>query len=425
MLTVISLVVALSIMVLVHEFGHLLAAKLSHVVVEEFGIGYPPRVWTFWRSQGKIQLEGKQITIPRRFPLPREIRAGSSVLYETTTDNKGRHLLSRIQQVDVDDPEIGSASPVQLLDRGTLYSVNAIPFGGFTKMLGEEDPTHPGSLASKRKLTRLFVLVAGGGMNLLTAVLFFALALSLGAPVAAEPENAVVSSVSPGSPAESSGLLPGDIIVAADDTEIPTITRLQEYTQDHLGVEVVLTVDRDGQSLEVTVIPRTDPPQGQAPIGIVLSPRTTIKRYPWYEAIWTGLKDTIGLTGFVLSVPIKIIQGLIPAEQARPVGPVGVGQLMSDAVQYSVSSGWWYPALQMMGVLSVAIAVTNLLPLPALDGGRILFVIVEAIRGRRIDPAKEGLVHLVGMLVLLALMLLVTWQDVVNPVPNLDWSSYF
>ena len=113
------------------------------------------------------------------------------------------------------------------------------------------------------------------------------------------------------------------------------------------------------------------------------------------------------------------------ADLARPVGPVGVGQLVGDAVQYSLDTGWWFPAMQMMGSLSVALAVTNLLPLPGLDGGRILFVIVEGIRGKRVDPAREGLIHLVGMALLLALMLFITWQDVVNPLPAVNWADFF
>ncbi|HSJ57691.1 MAG TPA: site-2 protease family protein, partial [Anaerolineae bacterium] len=160
-------------------------------------------------------------------------------------------------------------------------------------------------------------------------------------------------------------------------------------------------------------------------IGIGISPRTTIVKYPWYESLWLGTRQTVRMTLFIFTVPVQIVQGLIPAELARPVGPVGVGQLVGDAVQYSLDSGWWFPVMQMMGSLGVALAVTNLLPLPALDGGRILFVIVEGIRGRRIDPAKEGLIHLIGMALLVALMLFITWQDVINPIPSIDWGNLF
>jgi regulator of sigma E protease len=151
----------------------------------------------------------------------------------------------------------------------------------------------------------------------------------------------------------------------------------------------------------------------------------TVKQYPWYEALWLGLKQVGAYIGLIITLPAQVLKGLVPADLARPVGPVGVGRLVGDAVKYSLDTGWWFPVMQMMGTLSVALAVTNLLPLPGLDGGRILFVLVEGIRGRRVDPAKEGLVHLIGMLLLVALMLFITWQDVVNPIPSLDWSSFF
>lgn len=423
--TILSLIVALSIVVFVHELGHLVAAKRSKVVVEEFGFGYPPRLFTFWRSGGEIVIGGKTIAIPRNFKLPKGLRAYSLVVYETATDEKGHLTLTRIEEVEPEDPVAGSASTVDFLDPGTIYSVNAIPFGGFARMLGEEDPTFPGSLASKSKITRIVVLAAGAAMNLLTAVLFFSLALSLGAPAVADPENAVVNAVAPGSPAEASGLQPGDMIVQADGREILTITDLQEHTHEHLGQPVELTVQRGDELLTTSVVPRVQPPEGEGPMGITLSPRMTVKQYPWYEAIWLGLKQTVAYIGLIITIPVQVIRGLVPADLARPVGPVGVGRLVGDAVQYSLDTGWWFPVMQMMGTLSVALAVTNLLPLPALDGGRILFVIVEGIRGRRVDPAKEGLVHLIGMLLLVALMLFITWQDVVNPVPSLDWSQFF
>ena len=423
--TIVSLILGLSILVFVHELGHYLAAKWTGVVVEEFGFGYPPRLFAFWHTKGRIVVDGRELVIPRGFRLPRELSLGSLVMFESAADSQDRQILKAIEEIDPAEPTAAAAGRVEYLDRGTVFSVNAIPFGGFARMLGEEDPSAPGSLASKGKLARIFVLSAGGIMNLLVAALFFALAMMVGAPTIAEPENAVVNSVSPGSPAEAVGLQAGDLILRADDAEILAITDLQEYTQAHLGQTIVLTVQRDGDMLEIAVVPRVDAPPGEGPIGIGLSPRTTIERSPWYQAIWSGMKQTVTLIGLIFTVPVQIVRGLIPADLARPVGPVGVGQLVGDAVQYSLDTGWWYPAMQIMGTLSVAVAVTNLLPLPGLDGGRILFVIVEGIRGRRVDPAKEGLVHLIGLALLVALMLFITWQDLVNPVPGVDWSSLF
>jgi len=424
LLIIVSLLIALSILVFVHELGHYLVAKHFGVVVEEFGFGYPPRLLTVWHTKGKVVIDRQEIVIPRDFRLPEELESGSPVTYETSTDAKGRTVLTRIEKVEP-GAELGRAGRVELLDPGTLFSINAVPFGGFAKMLGEEDPSSPGSLASKGKLPRILVLAAGGAMNLLVAAVFFALAFAVGAPAVAEPENAVVSLVAPNSPAEAAGLLAGDVIIRADETEILDIETLQTYTQEHLGEPMMLTVERGEEVLQIQVVPRTDPPPDEGPIGVGLSARTTIKHYPWYEALWLGVKQTVSLTGFIFTVPVQLVQGLIPADLARPVGPVGVGQLVGDAVQYSLDTGWWFPVMQMMGSLSVALAVTNLLPLPALDGGRILFILVEAIRGKRIDPSKEGLVHLIGMILLVALMLFITWQDVINPVPGVDWDSLF
>ena len=423
--TVVSLILSLSIVVFVHELGHVLVAKRSKVVVEEFGFGYPPRLFTFWRSEGEIIIGGQQIVIPKGFKLPQGLQARSLVLYSTAKDKKNRPVLTEIEQISPEDPRAASSRYVERLDPGTIYTVNAIPFGGFARMLGEEDPTFPGSLASKSKTTRVLVLAAGAGLNMLTAVLFFAVALMLGAPTVADPENAVVNSVVPGSPAEAAGLMAGDLILWADDQQVLKLTDLQQHVQSHLGQSVALQIDRDGAMLEIAVVPRVNPPPDEGPMGITLAPRMTVKAYPWYEALWEGLRQTASYIGLVFTLPIQLIKGLIPADLARPVGPVGVGQMVGDAVQYSLDSGWWFPVMQMMGTLSVALAITNLLPLPALDGGRILFVIVEGIRGRRIDPAKEGLVHLIGMLLLVGLMMLITWQDVVNPVPSLDWASFF
>jgi regulator of sigma E protease len=424
-LTILSLVIALSVMVFAHEFGHFVVAKRSEIVVEEFGFGYPPRLLSFWHTEGQIVIAGKKIVIPRKFKLPEGLQARSLVSYETKVDAKGREVLVHIEELDPEDPAAVAGSRLDLLDPGTVFTLNAIPFGGFAKMLGEEDPEFPGSLASKRKLTRILVLSAGVAMNMLTAIVFFSLALALGAPTAATPENAVVSSVASGSPAQAAGLQVNDVIIRADNTQILTIQDLQTFTQAHLGQQVELTVQRGDQTLHITAVPRPNPPSGEGPIGVSLSPRTEIKHYVWYEAIWSGIKETGSLTAFILTVPVQVAKGLIPANLARPVGPVGLGEIVGETVSYSLNTGWWFPVMQLMGSLSVSLAVTNLLPLPGLDGGRILFVIIEGIRGRRIDPSKEGLVHFIGLLLLVALMLFITWQDVANPVPPINWSNLF
>jgi regulator of sigma E protease len=425
LVTLVGLVVTLSVVVFVHELGHLVAAKRAKVVVQEFGLGYPPRLFAFWRSEGAIVINGKRIIVPRGFDLPRDLRALTSVAYRTATDSKGREILTHIEEIAPGYEEGQGTGFVDHLDGGTIYTLNAVPFGGFAKMLGEEDPTYPGSLASKGKLARIVVLAAGATMNVLTAVIFFALAFRLGAPVVADPENAVIVEVAPGSPAEAAGLEVGDIILAADDTSIDAVVDILRHTRDNLGREIVLTVQRDEDLLTIPVVPRPEPPEEEGPVGIALSPRMTVQKFGWGEALWSGLRQTVSYVGLIITIPVQIIRGLVPADLARPVGPVGVGRLVGDAVQYSMASGWWFPVMQMIGTLSIALAVTNLLPLPGLDGGRILFVIIEAIRGRRVDPAKENLVHLIGLLLLVALMLFITWQDLINPVPGLDWSRFF
>ncbi|HFD39757.1 MAG TPA: PDZ domain-containing protein, partial [Anaerolineae bacterium] len=259
-ITILGLIIALSTVVFIHELGHYASAKLSGIVVEEFGFGYPPRLLAFWRTKGKVIIDGQEIAIPRKVELPEGLQARSVVRYETETDSQGRRVLTRIQSADSTNPDDLPTGYVEFFDPGTLFSLNAIPFGGFAKMLGEEDPTFPGSLASKSKRTRVFVLSAGALMNLVSAVFFFALAFALGGPAIAEPENAVITAVAPGSPAEAVGLQPGDVILKTDDVEILAAADLPAYVQAHRGEPIVLTIQRGDDLLEITVVPRLDPP---------------------------------------------------------------------------------------------------------------------------------------------------------------------
>jgi regulator of sigma E protease len=365
MLTVISFVVVLSLLVFAHELGHFVVAKRAGVKVEEFGLGYP---------------------------LP-------------------NGLLT-----------------ITLFKRGeTAYTLNPIPFGGFVRMAGEEDPNAERSLASKSKLARIGVLSAGSVMNILLGVVFFTFCFMLGWPEPIEFDNAIIESVVNGSPAEQAGLKVGDIVIRADGEYIGDPDELVAYTRTKLDQEMLLVVKRGGKILQVPVTPRLDS-EGVSRIGVVIIPAVTkigLKTYPFGEAILRGLERTTGVIAFTFYVPVLVIRGLLSIEMVRPIGPVGIAQLASQAVQQSVETGWWFPILSLMALLSTGLAVANLLPLPGLDGGRIFFVIVEAIRGKRIDPEKEGAVHLIGLALLVTLLIFITYQDITTPVYTIDWTSMF
>lgn len=338
--------IVLTPIVLIHEFGHFWAAKLSKIRVEEFGFGLPPRA-------------------------------------------------------------------VKLFERGgTLYSLNWIPVGGFVRPAGEDNPDVPGGLAAASKKARLFVLAAGSGMNFITAILFFWLALVLGAPAVQ------VSAVNPGSPAELGGLKPGDLILEVDDRLVMSSGTLINTITDQAGTEVELLVLRDGQEIPLTVVPRRAGDYDAAvegPLGIGLGEGPRVGRSP-AEALSGSLQFMWEYVSLYARLPSMLINGEITPQEARPVSIVGISQIAGEAAESSAAGRTLYPLLTMASFISVALGLTNLLPIPALDGGRILFVLIEAVRGRRIEPEREGMVHVIGMLVLLALMFVLIVQDIINPI---------
>jgi regulator of sigma E protease len=435
MLTVIAFAIVLSLLVFVHELGHFIAAKRTGVVVEEFAFGYPPRLLKYWQSEGKIQLDGKEMVVGRKTDVSRQIEVGGRVVYESETQVDGRVVVTRLQPVPEDmsgeeaTQEFGApVGVIEQFERGTEYTLNLIPFGGFVRMLGEEDPTAPGSFASKSKKVRVVVLVAGAAMNVLLAIVIFTAAFMLGAPQVVATDNVLISSVAPDSPADKAGLRIGDIVVSINGILVKSPEELVALTNDHLGQEVLLVIKRGSDTVQVTVTPRVNPPEGEGAIGISIqsaASKITLKYYSIGEALWLGVQETFGIVALTVSVPVLILRGLIPAELVRPIGPPGIYQQTASAVQASVQTGWWFPLLNLVGLISTALAITNLLPLPALDGGRIFFIVVEAIRGRRVDPAREGFIHLVGLAILMVLMLVVSYYDIIRPMTTIDWVSLF
>ncbi len=351
-LTVVSFVLVMGVIVFVHELGHFIVAKRSGIVVEEFGFGYPPRL----------------------------IKLGER--------------------------------------NGTVYSINAIPFGGFVRMRGEDDPSQPGSFAAASKRSRAATLLAGASMNLLMAIALFAvLAMLAGVPDTSRP-GVMIHLVVPGSPAEQAGIQPEDRIVGADGMAINTVEELQSYTASHRGQAVTYQLlrtepgsDPDGeQALEVVMTPRADPPPNQGALGIQIGmasrPATV------WEALWMGLSTTGQVIWLTFMIPATLIREGRPISDAGFMGPVGIAATTGEVVRSAMAVSSIQPILSFVALLSVAIGITNLLPIPALDGGRLLFVIFEVIRKKRVEPAQEGLVHLVGFGLLLLLVGAMTVHEI-------------
>ncbi len=346
LISIVSFLAIIVVLIIAHELGHLITAKASKVRVDEFGLGFPPRLLSVRRGE-------------------------------------------------------------------TLYSLNAIPLGGFVKMAGEEDPKVTGSLASKSIATRLLVLSAGSLMNLLLPLLLFSIAFMVPHNLVTEP--VMVKEVVPDSPAARAGIRPGDTFLSVDDKPVSSRGDLSRYVQLNLGNEITILVQhRDSTTENVQVIPRWKPPEGQGAIGINFDleatrlNRTIISQhYPFWKAIPLGVGACIETFVLFKNGIVGMIIGAIPVELA---GPVGIAQLTGEVAKAGIS-----PLLEFAAFLSINLAIINIFPLPALDGGRIVFVLLEWVRrGRRIPAKTEGLVHLIGFAMLMAFILAITYQDIIR-----------
>ena len=340
--TLIYFLIVFSLLVFVHELGHFLVAKWRGVKVEEFGFGYPPRLF-------KIA-------------------------------------------------EVG----------GTELTVNVIPFGGFVRITGESDPTVPGGLASQGWRVRGGFFIAGAVMNMVLAAFLFGATALIGEPV---PITGVeITEVASGSPAEAAGMKAGDLILELAGLEITDSLALQRYTYERVGREVSLLLEREGQRLQVAFTPRLQPPEGEGPMGITMHTvvvGTKLVRYEAWRAIPIGVSRTFRAVGIIVFSVVYMVRGLISPEVA---GPIGIAQATGQVAQMGLPF-----LLQFTAFLSVNLALINLLPFPGLDGGRLAFVLLEALRGgRKIDPEKEGLVHLIGMVILIGLVLVVSYFDILR-----------
>jgi len=345
-------VAILVVLIIAHELGHFITAKLTRVRVLEFGLGFPPRLW------------GKQIG-------------------------------------------------------ETIYSVNALPLGGFVRMLGEEDPGHPASLAAKPHWVRLFVLSSGSAMNLLLPVLLFTASFMI--PRAVPVGLTQITQVMPDSPAEKAGLKSGDVILAINGHQVRNTQEVGTQIRLNLGETITMGVKQQGEIKEIPVYARWSAPtyldsegkeRRQGPTGIVIAPlypgMTESEAFPPWEAIPKGVQSTVEALTLARNEVISWVKG---GGAPQVAGPLGIAQATGEVVE----EAGYRPLFDFAALLSINLAIINILTLPMLDGGRIMFVLLEIVRrGKRIAPEKEALVHFIGFTLIISLAVAITYFDVLR-----------
>lgn len=351
---------ALGGMIFVHELGHFIAARWAGIEVEEFGFGLPSyKIATLFKWQG------------------------------------------------------------------TEFTIHALLLGGFIRPKGENDPTVAGGLAAANPWKRLVVLFAGPLMNLLTAVVVFSLLISFdGVQV---PGSIKIDAVTENSPAQQAGLKAGDILLAINNQSVTEVQPAIAIIRENLDKPVELLIDRNGEKITITATPLSSRKKTEGALGVGLAYPT--RPATFVESVSGGFTATSLTAVGIVYLPVALIQGVIAPADARFVGFKGIFDMFSIAIENDVTSrqeaasapvGTSTPkptnyALSLIGLLSVTLGVMNLFPIPALDGGRILFTLPEILFRKRIPAQWENTVNGVAMLLLIGLMLYVNVMDFVDP----------
>ena len=365
---IMGFLVCLIPLIIVHELGHFIMARLIGVWAREFGIGYPPRIIKLFRW------------------------------------------------------------------RETDFTLNWLPFGGFTRLEGEQtfaededtdEEVSPAVLAEREEAyrhslyaqppgKRIWLYLGGPLMNLLTAWALATLLFATGIPVA----RVVISEIAPESPAEAANLQAGDIIVAINGEQVESGDDVSTLVQQTLGEPTEIQVERAGQPVTVSLTPRANPPKGQGAMGVMIGEVASgkLQRFPLGEAFVYGSRYLGNIVHATVFFPAYVIRGLIPIEQARPIGIIGISQIAQQSVEASISVGAAYPILNILILVSVSLGIFNLLPIPALDGGRIFFALVEMVGHKSLTPALEERIHIITLAMLGVLFVLITILDIVAPI---------
>lgn len=339
MTVVVAFLAVVAPLILFHELGHFLAAKATGIHVEEFALGFGPRLLGVQRG-------------------------------------------------------------------GTLYAVNLLPLGGYVRLRGMDPGSprgEPGSFQSRPLWARVLTIAAGPLSNfVLAAVLFAAVPVTVGLPTL-PPGPARVGGLVPGYPAAKAGIRPGDVIVAVDGRRVGSWAALMaDVSRAPAGEALAVTVQRGTERFTVRLVPR----QAGSRRIMGVYPVTVLRRLPLWAAAGLGAVQTWQVTGSWFSaLAHSVQQGKAP----HLSGPVGIAEMVGQAEKAGQSS-----VLELAGLLSANLGLINLLPFPALDGSRLLFLGVEAVRRRPMDPQREGMIHFIGFAMLMILMLFLTYRDLLR-----------
>lgn len=349
---IVQFIFVFGLLVFIHELGHFLAAKWLGIGVEEFGFGYPPRL-------------AKLFTW-----------------------------------------------------KGTIVSLNWIPFGGFVRLKGETDDGEEGGLLAAPKWKRFLILIAGATMNFILGIILLIIMTSAAGEV--DTTRVLITEVAASSPAQAANLQAGDIITYINEVPINSMDDLSAQIDANLGSEIELTFLRGEEVIVTHLTPRDNPPEGQGAMGIIMgNPYTAI---PFSEAVGSAFSTFWMQVKTTLMLPVNLIRGAINPEDARLVGIKGIYDIFSSAAALdqttAVTATTSLPIfrLAVVSMVSIALGITNLLPIPALDGGQILFLFIETITRKKIPDGVANTINSVFFVMLILLMVFITVQDFINPV---------
>ncbi|MBI5669912.1 MAG: RIP metalloprotease RseP [Chloroflexi bacterium] len=455
-------------LILIHELGHFIAAKLVGITVLEFGIGFPPRMaklFTWHETEftlnwlplgGFVRPLGDDLVRPldeesvekdRTEALNRHVQQTKSVnevsplrrIFFMAAGALANFILAfflfaLIALMGIPEPIGSSVEVIHVAPQSPLAEAGVQEGDVILTLNGQHFQDTQEFLTELHNLdeeTATLTLQRGDEREPLTLTF----TPSRTGEQRGAGSYAQIAGVVPDAPADQAGIKPGDVVIAFNGKTISGMDDFRDLTQANAGKEVTVTIQRGDELFDVSLTPRLNPPEGQGAMGIVIWPAFgdaetgLIYREGFVQETYvpqplgTALRFGFERIGFVISttasIPSQLISGALSPEEARPVSIVGVSQIGGVALQQSIEEGRPAVILNFIAMISVALGFFNLLPLPALDGGRILFVLIEIVRGRPIAPEREGVVHLVGLALLLSLSVVFILNDVLNPITNL------